>query len=241
MKKFSACILVTVLLLSGCSDKTDVSSSEQASSTSAAVTSDVTEDTSETSESAETSESSGGLSDQLVPRDIIGDVNGDRYVSELGQVAYVIEGDAKFDGRNKNQAMYGEINLDSKIVDLPSNSLISGQRIMWPDGSNLAITFQYAPEVTPDLEDKFVQDNVPGIKSTIESLQFTSDLCEVTTYSIGGVEYKSIEIKCHNDSMKLHQYMIYNFLGNGLITEISATSAGKKYPVDQLLKNVEFQ
>ncbi|GEM_PF-6123255 len=240
MKKFSAAVLVAVLLLSGCSGKTDesfvVSSSEVTTSTT------VTEVTSaSTSESIETSGTSEGLSDKLVPRDIIGDVNGDRYVSELGKVAYVVEGKAKFDGRNKLQASYGDINLDSRIVDLEPKQVIAGQRIMWPDGSNLTISFQYSPKVTPDLQDKFVEDSIPGIKSTIESLQFTVDQCEAAICNIGDKEYKAVKIKCHSDSMKLDQMIIYMFHDNGLITTVAATSTEGKYSVDLMLTNLEFQ
>ena len=243
MKKFSAAILIAVLLLSGCSGKTDVSTAESSSeaSTSSAA-SEVTEDTSvSSSKSAEPSETTEGLSDKLVPRDIIGDVNGDRYVSELGKVAYVIEGDAKFDGRNKLQATYGDIDLDCRIVDLEPKNVIAGQRIMWPDGSNITISFQYSPKVTADLQDKFVEDSIPGIKSTIESMQFTADQCEAAICSIGDKEYKAVKIKCHSDSMKLDQMMIYHFHDNGLITMVAATSTGGKYSVDQMLTNLEFQ
>ena len=240
MKKISAAVLLAVLLLSGCSGKTDersvVSSSEVTTSTT------VTEVTSaSTSESIETSGTSEGLSDKLVPRDIIGDVNGDRYVSELGKVAYVVEGKAKFDGRNKLQASYGDINLDSRIVDLEPKQVIAGQRIMWPDGSNLTISFQYSPKVTPDLQDKFVEDSIPGIKSTIESLQFTVDQCEAAICNIGDKEYKAVKIKCHSDSMKLDQMIIYMFHDNGLITTVAATSTEGKYSVDLMLTNLEFQ
>lgn len=259
MKRFAAGVLLLALFVTGCTEKNGTRESREQEARSGEVTAssvDETEASSDTSESTERTEKSEdtttaattaqpepdtGLSDQILVKDIIGEVNGDRYRSELGGVSYVIEGDGSFGGRESNQIIYGDVDLDSRLKDLPSNKLVAGEVIMWPDGSNLSISYQYAPDITSFLQDTFLDTTLTQTESAMKTLGYTVDLAEVNTTVISGKECKSIELKLHNDFMKMHQKMIFVFHDNGVITYLSATSAGDKYPIDLILKNAELQ
>lgn len=259
MKRFTVCVLLAALLISGCSSGSGTRESKDYEARHGEVTSESIEETygsSDTSENTMRSEnpevsvdttssatpvSDSGLSDQLLVKDIIGEVNGDRYQSELGGVAYVIEDDASFAGRDSNQVIYGDVDLDSKLKDLPSNKLVAGEAVKWPDGSNLGISYQYVPAVTGNLQDTFLNSTLTQTTAALESLGYTMDTSQISQVEVSGKEYKAVEIKFHNDLSKMHQMMVFIFRDNGIVTYLSATSAGDKYPVDLILKNVELQ
>jgi len=194
----------------------------------------------ETSASTDTSSSSEtGTGSSAIIADLIGTVDGDRYVSSYTGVEYTLGKDMSYGDREVLQSSYGAVDVNAKISDANMMIPIAGTYIAWPDGSNLSICYQVNPLFVEDAMSTYLEANRSASETAIKGMGFEVDKSEVTKVTVGSKLYDAIVIDSHNSTgQKVNQVMVMTY-NNGVTIFATTTSVGK-YTADDMLKGLKL-
>ncbi len=193
----------------------------------------------ETSASSDTAETSGASSGDMTIADMIGTVEDGKYVSEYTGVSYTAPVGTTFGDRATLQTSFGAVDINAKVSEASMMVPIAGTYVMWPDGSNLSVSYQINPLYTAELHQTFLEANKTSSESAIKNIGYDVDRSEVSTVTINGKTYDTIEIDSHNSNGdKVNQVMILTS-HNGVVIFITSTSVGM-YTADEMFKGLEL-
>ncbi len=193
----------------------------------------------ETSASSDTAEASGAASGDTTLAEMIGTVEDGKYVSEYTGVKYTAPEGTSFGNRETLQTSFGAVDINAKVSEASMMVPIAGTYVMWPDGSNLSVSYQINPLYTAELHQTILEANKTSSESAIKNIGYEVDRSELSTVTVNGKTYDAIEIDSHNSTgEKVNQVMILTS-NNGVVIFITSTSVGK-YTAEEMFKGLEL-
>ena len=157
--------------------------------------------------------------------DVAGTIEGDRYISHVGGIAYKLTGDFTVDwpDSDKRSIVFG----DYTGID------ISGPLIIWKNKSSMNITFVLDEKLKEDaLKEYTLEERNSRSKYNVKSAEFVD-------YKIDGKTYPALKSVLENNGMEASTLQLYIYQDNGIMVLISI-SAKNYSEVDKITKNLQF-
>ena len=157
--------------------------------------------------------------------DVAGTIEGDRYISHVGGIAYKLTGDFTVDwpDSDKRSIVFG----DYTGID------ISGPVIIWNNKSSMNIAYVLDEKLKADaLKEYTLEERNSCSKYNVKSAEFID-------YKIDGKTYPALKSVLENNGKEAATLQIYVSLDNGIMVLISI-SAKNYSEVDKITKNIQF-
>ena len=157
--------------------------------------------------------------------DVAGTVEGDRYISHVGGVAFKLTGDftVEWPDSDKRSTVFG----DYTGID------ICGPVIIWNNKSSMNIAYVLDEKLKEDaLKEYTLEERNSHSKYNVKSAEFID-------YKIDGKTYPALKSVLENNGKEAATLQIYVFQDNGMLVLISI-SAKNYSEVDKITKNLRF-
>ena len=191
---------------------------------------------------ADTTSQTGSEADlsQCTVKDLIGEINGDVYTSDVAGVKYTLASGSSFGDRKVLQSSYGsDPAMDTKLTDVSALIPVAGTYSQWADGSNFSIAYQINQMFTDDMLEMLLETNKSACESSLAQVGYTVDKSEISSVKIGSKDYDSIHIESHNAAgQHVTQEMVLTYR-NGVLVFFTATTLGS-VSVEEMFKGVEL-
>jgi len=157
--------------------------------------------------------------------DVAGTVEGDRYISHVGGIAYKLNGDYTVDwpdSDKRNILMCDYIGID-----------ISGPVFIWSNKSSMNIAYVLDEKLKADAMNEYTLEQMNSrFKYNVKSAEYVD-------YKIGDRSYHALKTVLENNGKEASALQIYAFQDNGMLILISISGSSFR-DVDKIAKNLQF-
>ena len=157
--------------------------------------------------------------------DVVGTIEGDRYISHAGGIAYKLTGDYRaewFDTDKRNILMNDYTGID-----------IAGPCFVWEKRATLKIDYVLDEQLKEDAtKEHTLEEWNKTIKYPAKSIKYVKD------YKMDGKSCFAIKTVLDRDGYDVSTLQIYYFQDNGLLVLITITARSFK-EIDKIVKNLQ--
>ncbi|MBR3247697.1 MAG: hypothetical protein IKG03_04810 [Clostridiales bacterium] len=157
--------------------------------------------------------------------DVAGTVEGDRYISHVGGIAYKLNGDYTVDWPDSDKRNI--LMCDYTGID------ICGPVLIWSNKSSMNIAYVLDEKLKADAMNEYTLEQMNSrSKYNVKSAEYVD-------YKIGDRSYHALKSVLENNGKEASALQIYAFQDNGMLILISISGRSFR-DVDKIAKNLQF-